>query len=64
MGASLFIFSFLIINISRYANIEIIAFLLNRYRSKNKINKIFRFFMWFSGFRGSMAYALSMKSSE
>ncbi|EAS03124.2 transporter, monovalent cation:proton antiporter-2 (CPA2) family protein (macronuclear) [Tetrahymena thermophila SB210] len=64
MGASLFILGFLIINLARYFNIEIITYMLNRYRTKNKINKTFRFIMWFSGFRGAMAYALSMKSME
>ncbi|KAL4493449.1 hypothetical protein ABPG72_007457 [Tetrahymena utriculariae] len=63
-GVSLFILGFLIINLARYFNIEIITYMLNRYRAKNKVNKTFRFIMWFSGFRGAMAYALSMKSME
>jgi sodium/hydrogen exchanger 8 len=36
--------------------------LLNKYRIKNKINEKFQFFLWFSGFRGAMAFALSMQA--
>jgi NhaP-type Na+/H+ or K+/H+ antiporter len=64
MGASLFICSFIIINLARYFNVEIISYFLNKYRTTNKIKKNFRIILWFSGFRGAMAYALSMKSSE
>jgi len=64
MGVWLFIFSLIFMNLSRYFNINGVTWLLNRSRTTNKIGKIPKFIMWFSGFRGAMAYALSMKSSE
>lgn len=64
MGVWLFIVSLIVINISRYLSIEGVTSLLNKSRTDTKIGKIPRFIMWFTGFRGAMAYALSMKSSE
>ncbi|EGR30074.1 sodium hydrogen, putative [Ichthyophthirius multifiliis] len=64
MGVSLFVCAFLIINLARYINVETVSYFLNKYRTTNIVNKNFRFILWFSGFRGAMAYALSMKSRE
>ncbi len=64
MGPSLFIFAYIFIQFARYVNIKLISSILNRYRTKNKINTTYRFMMWFSGFRGAMAFALSLKSIE
>ena len=64
MGATLFIISFIIILIARFINIYFLAYLLNKYRSKNIINHKHKFFLWFSGLRGAMAFALALNCSE
>lgn len=51
------------INLARFFNILIVSFILNKER-KNKINKMSKLILWFSGFKGSTCYALSMKSNE
>ena len=38
--------------------------IINKFRQNNIIDKNGKFLIWFAGFRGAMAYALSLKSSE
>lgn len=60
MGVIFFIFIFMIINFARFANIEICSFFLNKYRLRHPIKKTTKICLWFSGFRGAMAYALAL----
>ena len=60
MGFFFFILVFIIINLARYINIKICSYFLNKYRLRNPINRITEFLLWFSGFRGAMAYALAL----
>lgn len=62
MGIVLFISSLIIILLSRYFNIIIVSFIVNRYRTRSVIAENYRFILWFSGFRGAMAFALSLDS--
>ncbi len=60
----LFLTTIIIVLFARYANIYFLSWILNKYRSTSQITKEFKFFIWFAGFRGAMAFALSMKSTE
>lgn len=60
MGFFFFLLVFIIINLARYVNIVVCSYFLNKYRLRNPINKNYKFMMWFSGFRGAMAYALAL----
>lgn len=51
------------LSISRFLNISIVSYLVNRSRSENIFTRKFQFVMWLSGLRGAMAYALALKSS-
>ncbi|CAD8044287.1 unnamed protein product [Paramecium primaurelia] len=62
MGVGLFLITFFAILFARLANIVSMSFIANWFRSANKINKNQQVFLWFSGFRGAMAYALSLES--
>ena len=63
MGASFFILGYIILNFARYVMIFIISKIVNCFRTKRtQITRKFQFFMWFSGFRGAMAFALSMNA--
>jgi sodium/hydrogen exchanger 8 len=64
MGPMLFLFAFILINFSRLVNIYAITRICNITRNTSKIDQNSIFIMWFSGFRGAMAFALSLKSAE
>ena len=64
MGVFLFIYVLIITYLSRFLIIMICSLILNKYRVKNKITKNFKIVIWFVGFKGTMAFALCVKSSE
>ena len=56
---------FIIINISRFMNIYSCTFLLNLCRPQaKKIYGKYSFMMFFSGFRGAMAFAMALMANE
>ncbi|KRX09063.1 hypothetical protein PPERSA_01950 [Pseudocohnilembus persalinus] len=63
-GFTLIFAMFAVIMLSRYINIGLISFILNKNRKKYKITPTYQFFIWYSGFRGAMAFALSLKATE
>jgi NhaP-type Na+/H+ or K+/H+ antiporter len=56
------IFLFIIILIARFINIYLCSRLANLSRTDNLIEPKKQFFLWFSGVRGAMAFALAIKS--
>ncbi|EGR28042.1 sodium-hydrogen exchanger nhe1, putative [Ichthyophthirius multifiliis] len=62
-GIFLIAFVLLITNLARFFDVQIVSQMLDKHR-KNKIDKAFKLILWFSGFKGSTSYALSMKSNE
>ena len=54
MGLLLFVFSYVIINVTRYLMLVLISGLANKYRFTTAISDEFQCVMWFSGFRGAM----------
>lgn len=56
------IFLFIIILIARFINIYLCSRLANLSRTDNLIQPRRQFFLWFSGVRGAMAFALAIKS--
>jgi sodium/hydrogen exchanger 8 len=63
MGFWMVVTTVINLNISRFLNISIISFLVNKSRNENVVTKKFQFLMWLSGLRGAMAYALALKCS-
>ncbi|CDW75106.1 sodium hydrogen exchanger 8-like [Stylonychia lemnae] len=63
MGPWLVPITIINLGISRFLNVGIVSFLVNKSRTTNKITKRFQLVMWLGGLRGAMAYALAMKSS-
>jgi NhaP-type Na+/H+ or K+/H+ antiporter len=63
MGIWMVITTILNLNISRFLNVTIISYFVNKARGENKITPKFQFIMWISGLRGAMAYALALKCS-
>jgi NhaP-type Na+/H+ or K+/H+ antiporter len=51
------------LSVARVLNIGIVSFLVNKSRQEKKISFKFQFVMWLAGLRGSMAYALALKST-
>lgn len=54
-------YAFMVILIARYLNIFIMTRLINLKR-RPKVNSKTEFIMWFSGFRGAMAFALAIEA--
>ena len=59
MGPLLFIFSYVIVNVTRYLMIIMISGIVNNYRSMTAISDEMQCVMWFSGFRGAMCKKFS-----
>lgn len=51
------------LSVARMLNVGIVSFLVNKSRQEKKISFKFQFVMWLAGLRGSMAYALALKST-
>mmetsp|Transcript_9733 Transcript_9733/g.16397 ORF Transcript_9733/g.16397 Transcript_9733/m.16397 type:complete len:199 (-) Transcript_9733:405-1001(-) len=57
------IVTILILNLSRFFNVALVSFFVNKTRSQlTHINNKKQFVMWIGGLRGAMAYALAMQS--
>eukprot|EP00742_Colponemidia_sp_Colp-10_P000553 GILJ01000603.1.p1 GENE.GILJ01000603.1~~GILJ01000603.1.p1 ORF type:complete len:564 (+),score=99.37 GILJ01000603.1:42-1694(+) len=61
VGIGLIIWTLVIVNIARAANIYGCSFLINLIRKTHKISKSFQFVMWFSGLRGAIAFCLALR---
>lgn len=61
LGWGLPITTIINLNIARFFNIWITSWLVNKARTKNRIDFKKQFTMWYSGLRGAMAYALALK---
>jgi sodium/hydrogen exchanger 8 len=55
--------TFLNFNIARALNVFLVSKIVNKQRTKHKINNKVQFVMWISGLRGAMAYALAMQAA-
>lgn len=64
MGIWLFLLIFLTINVARFISVYLVSSAINSHRQKTIISSIYQFMMWFSGFRGAMAFALALKARE
>jgi len=64
VGYALLIFSFVIIIFSRFVQIKLLSTILNNFRTQSKINERFQFVMFYSGFRGAMAFALAVNATQ
>lgn len=51
------------LSVARALNIGCVSYLVNKSRNHKKITRKFQFVMWLAGLRGSMAYALALKST-
>lgn len=56
------IFTVINLGIARYANIYLVSWIVNKFRTKHIVTSRFKFVMWVSGLRGAMAYALALES--
>ena len=52
------------LSIARFLNVWIVSWLVNRFRSEDKIPTKFKVILWIAGLRGAMAYALALYSRE
>ena len=64
MGVGLFLSTLVILNVARFLNIFIVSLIVNKFRTVSIVSRSFQLVMVISGFRGAMAYALAMQSSE
>lgn len=59
-----YVIGFLTILVARFLNVLVMVVLLNFCRSKNKIKFGHAFLLWFSGFRGALAFTMGIIASE
>jgi hypothetical protein len=55
-------YAIFVILVARAAHVLTCSFFINLTRKTNKVSPKFQFILWFSGFRGAMAFALAIES--
>jgi len=64
LSAALVISQIFVVLISRALNVYLCSYLANLSRSNFIIDNKKKFFLWFAGVRGAMAFALAIKSKQ
>lgn len=64
IGIGILVLGFVFLLFARYCNIYGVSFIINQLARDTKINGTFQFVLWFSGFRGAMAFAIALQAAN
>lgn len=64
LGWIIFVMIFIIVTMARFGQVNLVTWIVNKFRPSNKISRDSKMVMTYSGFRGAMAFALASNATK